>query len=89
MLTHLKVNRNDLGCSAISNFVITRQCVYEKLEKQSLQSFSGRPTKLLVRHCTSKSEMSGLLCHVIVVSVEHHMLHSSRHGDFSPEKEEI
>jgi len=29
---------------------------------------------LLIRHSSSNSEMLGLLCHVIVVNVEHHML---------------
>jgi len=33
---------------------------------------------LLVRHSFSNSEVFGLLCHVIVVNVEYHMLaHSS------------
>jgi hypothetical protein len=63
-----------LGCSVFSNFVASRQFVYEKLEKQSLWSFVGRPRKLLIRNSSSNSEMLGLLCHVIVVSVEHHML---------------
>ena len=54
------------GCSAFSNFVTSRQCVYEKLEKQSLCLFWGRPRRLLVRHSSSYSEMLGLLCHVIV-----------------------
>jgi hypothetical protein len=48
--------------------------VYEKLEKESLSLFWDRPRKLLVRHSFSNSEMLGLLCHVIVVNVEHHML---------------
>jgi hypothetical protein len=63
-----------LGCSVFSNFVTRRQFVYEKLEKQSLWSFVGRPRRLLIRHSSSNSEMLGLLCHVIVVNVEHHML---------------
>ena len=49
-----------------SNFVTSRQCVYEKLEKQSLQPFWDRPRMLLVRHSFSNSEMLGLLSHVIV-----------------------
>src|ERR1700751_2437661 len=75
-----------LGCSALSNFIIARQRVYGKLEKQSLWPFWDRPGKLLVRHAASKSEMSGPFCHVIVVYVEHHMLQSSRHGDFHRRK---
>jgi hypothetical protein len=34
----------------------------------------GRPRKLLIRNSSSNSEILGLLCHVIVVNVEHHML---------------
>jgi hypothetical protein len=60
--------------SAFSNFVTSRQCVYEKLEKQLLWLFWDRPRKLLVRHSVSKSEMFRLLCHVIAVNVEHHLL---------------
>jgi hypothetical protein len=63
-----------LGRSVFSNFVTSRQFVYEKLEKQSLWSFLGRPRKLLIRNSSSNSEILGLLCHVIVVNVEHHML---------------
>ena len=63
-----------LGCSVFSNFITSRQFVYEKLEKRSLWSFVGRPRRLLIRHSSSNSEMLGLLCHVIVVNVEHHML---------------
>jgi hypothetical protein len=63
-----------LGCSVFSNFVTSCQFVYEKLEKQSLRSFVGRPRKLLIRNSSSNSEILGLLCHVIVVNVEHHML---------------
>jgi hypothetical protein len=48
--------------------------MYEKLEKQSLQPFWDRPRILLVRYSFSNSEVLGLLCHVIVVNVEHHML---------------
>ena len=54
-----------LGCSVFSNFVTSRQFVYEKLEKQSLWSFWGRPRKLLIRHSSSNSEILSLLCHVI------------------------
>jgi hypothetical protein len=63
-----------LDCLVFSNFITSRQCVYEKLEKQSLWSFWGRPKRLLVCHSASKSEMLGLLCHVIVMKVEHHVL---------------
>ena len=55
-----------LGCSMISNFVASSRRVYEKLEKQPLLPFWGRPTLLLVCHSASKAETSGLLCHVIV-----------------------
>ena len=70
MLSILKVNQNDLpdslGCSVFSNFVTSRRCVYEKLEKQPFLPFWGRPKRLLVCHAASKSEMLGLLCRVIV-----------------------
>jgi hypothetical protein len=62
------------GNSVFSNFVTFRQCAYGKLEKQSLWSFLARPRKLLIRHSFSTSEMLGLLCHVIVRDVEHHVL---------------
>jgi hypothetical protein len=48
--------------------------LYEKLEKQSLWSFVGRPRKLLIHHSSSNSEPLALLCHVTVVKVEHHLL---------------
>ena len=57
-----------------SNFVTSRQFVYEKLEKQALWSFVGRPRRLLIRHASSNSETLGLLCDVIVLNAEHHML---------------
>jgi hypothetical protein len=57
-----------------SNFVASRQFVYEKLEKHSLWPFWGRPNRLLVCHSASRSEILGLLCHVIVLNVEHRML---------------
>jgi hypothetical protein len=63
-----------LCCAVFSNFVTFRQFVYEKLEKQLLWSFVGRPRRLLIRHSSSNTEMLGLLCDVIVVNVEHHML---------------
>jgi hypothetical protein len=63
-----------LGCAVFSNFVVSRQCVYEKLEKQPFLLFWGRPKRLLVCHSASKAETLGLLCHVIAVNVEHHML---------------
>ena len=77
MLNHLKINRNDLPDSWLLGVLEFRNLSpvwYEKLEKQSLWSFWGRPRRLLVRHSSSNSEMLGLLCHVIVVNVEHHML---------------
>jgi hypothetical protein len=76
-VNHLKVNqidRIDFWLLAFSNCVTSRHCVYEKLEKKPVRSFRGCPTTLLVRHSAAQSEMSGLLCHVIVVKVEHHML---------------
>ena len=63
-----------LGCSVFSNFVTSRQFVYENLEKQSFWSFVGRPRRLLIRHSSPNSEMLGLFCHVIVANVEHRML---------------
>jgi hypothetical protein len=62
------------GDSTLSNFVTSRQCVYEKLEKQSLTLFWGRLKRLLVCHSASRTEGLDLLCHVIVLSVEHLML---------------
>jgi hypothetical protein len=44
------------------------------LEKYSLWPFWDHPRRLLVRHSFSNSEALGLLSHVIVVNVEHHML---------------
>jgi hypothetical protein len=66
------------GCLAFSNSVTSRQSVYEKLEKQSLWSFVGRPRKLLIRNSSSNSEILGLLCHVIVVNVELDLLQYPR-----------
>jgi hypothetical protein len=77
MLRHSKINRNDLSGSwllRVLEFRSLSQFVYEKLEKQSLWPFVGRPRKLLIRTSSSNSEILGLLCHVIVVNVEHHML---------------
>jgi len=62
------------GCSVFPNFIISRQFVYEKLEKQPVWSFVGRPSKLLIRHPSPDSAMLRLLCHVIVMNVEHDML---------------
>jgi hypothetical protein len=77
MLDHLKINRNDLSDSLLVRVLEFRnlsQFVYEKLENQSLWSFVGRPRKLLIRNSSSNSQISGLLCHVIVVNLEHHLL---------------
>ena len=63
-----------LGCSVFSNFVTSRQFVYEKLEKHLFWSFWGRLNRLLVCHSASRSEILGLLCHVIVLNVERRML---------------
>ena len=52
--------------SVFSNFITSRRVCYGKLEKQVLQSFCGRPKKLLIHHSASKPEMLGMLCHVIV-----------------------
>ena len=76
-VNHLKVNRIDRTDSwllAFSNFVTSRHCVYENLEKKPDRSFRDRPRTLFVGHSAAQSEMSGLLCHVIVSQVEHHML---------------
>ena len=67
-----------LCCSVFSNFVTSRQFVYEKWENQSLWSFMGRPRKLLIRHSSSNSDPLGLLCHVIVANMEHHLLLTCR-----------
>ena len=64
------------GCSVFSNLIASRQCAYGKLEKQPFLPFWGRPKRLLVCHSASKAEMSGLLCHVIAVNVEYHVLFS-------------
>jgi hypothetical protein len=48
--------------------------MYEKLEKEALEPFWDRPMRLLVRRSFSNFEVLGLLSHVIVVNVEHHML---------------
>lgn len=48
--------------------------MYEKLEKQPFQPFSDGPGILSVRYSFSNSEVLGLLCHVIVVNVEHYLL---------------
>ena len=48
--------------------------MYEKLEKEALEPFWDRPMRLLVRHSFSNFEVLGLLSHVIVVNLEHHML---------------
>ena len=77
MFDHLKINRNDLPDSLLVRVLEFRnlsQFVYEKLENQSLWSFAGRPRKLLIRHSSSNSDLSGLLCHVIVANLEHHLL---------------
>jgi hypothetical protein len=65
-----------LTLADVSNFITFRQCVYEKLEKKLDLSFRGRPRTLLARHASVQSEISGPLCHVIVLQVEHHMLPS-------------
>jgi hypothetical protein len=63
-----------LYCSVFSNFITSRQFVYEKLEKQPFWSFVSRPRKLLIRNSSSNSEVRALLCRVIVVNVEHPLL---------------
>jgi hypothetical protein len=76
-VNYLKVNRIDqtgLLVSRILELRNLRERVYEKLEKKPAQLFRDRPRTLLSRHSAAPSEMSGLLCHVIVVNVEHHML---------------
>jgi hypothetical protein len=49
--------------------------LYETLEQWSFRAFCSCPGKLFVRHSVSKSEMAGLLCRVIVVSVEDRVLY--------------
>jgi hypothetical protein len=49
--------------------------LYEKLEQRLSPGALPRPGKLFVRHSVSKSEMAGLLCRVIVVSVEDRVLY--------------
>jgi len=56
------------------NSVTSFHYAYEKLEKQSIQPFWVRPTRLLVRHSFSNSEVLGVLSRVIVVNMEDHML---------------
>jgi len=34
----------------------------------------ARPKRLLIRHSSSNPALLGLLCHVLVVNVEHHLL---------------
>ena len=63
-----------LGRSVFSNFVVSRPFVYEKLEKPPLWLFWARPRGLLIRNSSSRSEMVGLLCDVILVNVEHRLL---------------
>jgi hypothetical protein len=61
------------GRPAFSIFVTSCRCLYGKLEKQPRESFWARPRRLLIRHSCSNSEMLGLLYHVIVMNVEHHV----------------
>lgn len=77
MLTSRKVNSNcadGWGGGAFSKSVISCQCVYEKPEKMPKHSLRDRPEALLVHHSAALSEMSGLLCRVIAVPLERHML---------------
>ena len=77
MLTIFKVNRNDLPDSrllGVLKFRTSRRWVYEKLEKHSPSLFWGRLKRLLACHSAARSEMLGLLCRVIVLNAEHHML---------------
>jgi hypothetical protein len=62
------------GLLMLSNFVTSRPCVCEKLEKLWPRPFWDRPGRLLVHHSFSNSEILGLLGHGIVVNVEHQML---------------
>ena len=99
----ITIDRPEFWLLTFPNFVTSRQRVCEMLEKQSLQPLSDRLRKLLARGSSPISEIVGLLCHVIVVNVEHHMLpqfslsrvapdvdgQSSRHHDVTGGKEEI
>ena len=60
----ITIQRPDFWRLAFSNSITYRQCVYEKLEKQSP----------FVRHRFSTSEVLGLLWHEILVNVERHLL---------------
>jgi hypothetical protein len=66
------------GCPVFSNLVIFRPVLYGKLKKRPLQALCGGPGRLLARHLASKSEMSCLLCRVIVVKVDLRMHFSPR-----------
>src|SRR5437764_1018227 len=73
MLRILKVNQNHLPASWLPGVLESRNLLpglYGKLEKQPLQVLCGGPERLLTRHLAWKSEMSGLLCCVIVVKVD-------------------
>jgi hypothetical protein len=63
-----------LAADVLSIFVTSRQCVYGKLEKQSLQPFWDGFRRLLACHLFSIAEVPVLLFHVIVADVEHQML---------------
>ena len=64
----ITIERPEFWLLTFPNFVTSRQCLYEKLEKQSLEPFWNGVRRLLLRHSFSKSETLGLLCHVIVVT---------------------
>src|SRR5579872_5102935 len=59
---------------------------YEKLEKQALSPPLNRHSILSACHSAVKSEMSALLCHVIVLPLERHMLRHFGTATSSEEK---
>lgn len=76
MLAILKSIRNDPGSwlLGVLEFRNSRKGVYEKLEKNLVRPFRDRPRTLLARHFSAQSQMFRVLCHVIVLNVEHRML---------------
>ena len=76
-----RVNRNRarltrFGLLPVLDYRNLPSVCYEKREKKQIGQYRDRPRMLLVRHSVTKSEMSGLLCRVIVVKAELHMLSS-------------
>ena len=70
----IAINPPNFLAADVLEFRNLSMCVYEKLEKKFDRSFRDRPSSLLIRPAATQSENSGMLCHVIVVQVEQHML---------------